>query len=286
MRSTRPSSGSLASPPHARSSATLCRRCVAPQCARSLAQYSSGSPTSRAPLRVYAEQRSDWSVTLNLAGLTRILLNVASNASKHTLASGSIELRIQLEPTDTGANAVIELRDTGEGMTAQFLKSSLFTPFVQASSFSPGAGLGMSIVQGIVEEMSGQIEVTSERNVGTSASIDCWTRLIDTAVRLTLPFERHDVTPSTGPLRKIYDSVDSDIATPRILTAAQTPSLLSPELVSPEISSREASPAGTPDGQFRMSDLRVLLVEDDAVSMRILSTVCKREVRLGSSRGR
>ena len=31
---------------------------------------------------------------------------------------------------------------------------------------------GMSIVKGIVEEMSGDIQVTSERNVGTSALRD------------------------------------------------------------------------------------------------------------------
>ena len=146
-------------------------------------QYSGQAPALRAPARVFVEQRSDWTVKINVAGLQRILLNLCSNASKHTLSSGTVDVHVRLEPAAKGAHAIIEVRDSGEGMTQDFVENSLFQPFVQASSFSSGAGLGpslvglsltsagMSIVKGIVAEMGGQISVTSERNVGTSASV-------------------------------------------------------------------------------------------------------------------
>ena len=70
-------------------------------------QYANHQPTARAPVRVFAEQRDDWTVSLNVPGLQRIFLNVCSNASKHTLATGSIEFRVRLEPASEGANAVI-----------------------------------------------------------------------------------------------------------------------------------------------------------------------------------
>ena len=82
---------------------------------------------------------------------------------------------------------------------------------------------------------------------------------------MSFPVARTDVVASTAPLIKIFDSVSSDIASPRILSAAQTPSLASPP-PSPFV----PMPAGS-------SDVRVLLVEDDPISMRILSRVCQRE---------
>ena len=120
-----------------------------------------------------------------MAGLQRILLNVrsvgaargraddrSSNASKHTPPSGTIDISVRLEPSDQGgASAIIAVQDTGEGMSQDFIERDLFAPFAQADSFSAGAGLGMSIVKGIVAEMDGEIVVTSERGVGTSAQI-------------------------------------------------------------------------------------------------------------------
>jgi signal transduction histidine kinase len=54
-------------------------------------------------------------------------------------------------------------------MSPDFLAMGLWQPFVQASRWSQGAGLGMSICQGIVRRMNGTLEVESVLGEGTSA---------------------------------------------------------------------------------------------------------------------
>lgn len=85
-------------------------------------------------------------------------------------------------------------------------------------------------------------------------------------MRLTLPIARDDVTASHAPLVKIFDSADANPASPT--TIPRTPTIASPI---PDAKRLRL------DAKVSMSDVRVLLVEDDVISMRILSTVCHRE---------
>ena len=62
------------------------------------------------------------------------------------------------------------ISDTGIGMSAEFL-SRIFDPFSQektdARSVYQGTGLGMAIARGLIEQMHGSIEVTSQVGVGS-----------------------------------------------------------------------------------------------------------------------
>lgn len=62
------------------------------------------------------------------------------------------------------------ISDTGIGMSPEFL-SRIFDPFSQektdARSVYQGTGLGMAITKGLIEQMNGSIEVTSQVGVGS-----------------------------------------------------------------------------------------------------------------------
>ena len=69
----------------------------------------------------------------------------------------------------------MSVSDTGRGMNANDLKK-IREPFAQAHDDSAGGqkgglGLGLAIVSGILEQFGGQLEIDSEVNVGTCATL-------------------------------------------------------------------------------------------------------------------
>lgn len=63
------------------------------------------------------------------------------------------------------------MSDSGRGIGREFLKTKLFTPFSQEDTLASGTGLGMSIVQQIVQLLGGDIDVKSQVNVGTAVTV-------------------------------------------------------------------------------------------------------------------
>tara|TARA_B100002003_G_scaffold53782_2_gene49068 strand:+ start:3440 stop:6898 length:3459 start_codon:yes stop_codon:yes gene_type:complete len=101
--------------------------------------------------------------------LTQILLNLVGNAIKFT-ESGSVALRVEVEPTDGDAQLRLIIDDTGIGIPASHQRK-IFAPFMQADTSSSrkyqGTGLGLSIVQKIVNLMGGGVDLTSTLHQGT-----------------------------------------------------------------------------------------------------------------------
>jgi signal transduction histidine kinase len=84
--------------------------------------------------------------------LRRIIMNLFGNATKFT-DSGFIivELRvmeIQNDSVDDNHMSILSLRirDSGKGMSTEFMERKLYHPFCQEDTFTPGVGLGLSIV--------------------------------------------------------------------------------------------------------------------------------------------
>lgn len=102
-------------------------------------------------------------------------MNIAGNAVKYNRENGSIRLAYQ-ETAFDGANATFEFvcADTGKGMSKEF-QEHMFEPFSQeengARTTFGGSGLGLSIVQKLVEKMNGQISVVSEEGKGSTFTI-------------------------------------------------------------------------------------------------------------------
>ena len=92
------------------------------------------------------------------ARLRQVLTNLLTNAIKFTPAGGLIETRLSRD----GSNAVIEVSDTGEGISAEFLPF-VFDRRAQATERRfAGLGLGLAIVKHIIELHRGTVEVRSE----------------------------------------------------------------------------------------------------------------------------
>lgn len=102
-------------------------------------------------------------VQLDARRLRQVLVNLLANAAKFT-RGGRIVLQAGVTPDGELALAV---KDNGPGIAAEDL-ARVFEPFVRAptQSFRPGIGLGLSIVQQLVQAMEGEIAVHSRPGQG------------------------------------------------------------------------------------------------------------------------
>ena len=108
--------------------------------------------------------------------LKKVLMNLFTNCVKYNKPGGSIHMNMQLvERTDEKITCRFIIEDTGVGMSEDFVKNHLFTPFEQADESSRssymGTGLGMSIVQQIVQQMGGTISVESKLGEGSRFTV-------------------------------------------------------------------------------------------------------------------
>lgn len=101
------------------------------------------------------------------ARLSQIFLNLIINAA-HAIPEGNPtqnEIRVSTG-TDAHGRAVIEVRDTGQGMSAATTRR-VFEPFYTTKPAGVGTGLGLTICQGIATALGGQIDVESTEGHGS-----------------------------------------------------------------------------------------------------------------------
>ena len=102
--------------------------------------------------------------------LERVLLNLLSNAVKFTPSGRSVRLQGAVE----GDQLVLICADEGIGIPASD-QEHLFGRFFRASNATaqaiPGTGLGLVIVQSIVEQHRGTIALTSTEGEGTTVTV-------------------------------------------------------------------------------------------------------------------
>ena len=107
--------------------------------------------------------------------LSRILMIVVQNAVKFTPENGEIHVWMNEKCLDD-STSLLEFRckDNGIGMSQDFIKHA-FDLFAQEDSSSrstyQGTGLGLSIAKKLVEYMHGNIQLESEKGIGTTVSI-------------------------------------------------------------------------------------------------------------------
>ncbi|MEO1216784.1 MAG: PAS domain-containing sensor histidine kinase [Bacteroidota bacterium] len=111
-------------------------------------------------------------VESELSLLQKVMEHIIGNAVKFT-ESGGVEAWIEAH-TDEGSNTAfwdIKIKDTGIGMSEDFVSKKLFMKFEQESEGLDrnyeGAGLGLSLVKRIIELLKGQIFVESTQGEGT-----------------------------------------------------------------------------------------------------------------------
>jgi PAS domain S-box-containing protein len=93
--------------------------------------------------------------------LEQVLLNLVLNACDAMPEGGDLQISTGVE--DQSATLIV--RDTGVGMADETL-ARVFEPFFTTKG-PKGTGLGLATAHGIVEQIGGRFEVTSEPGVGT-----------------------------------------------------------------------------------------------------------------------
>lgn len=103
----------------------------------------------------------------------RILLNLISNAIKFT-KTGYVTINLEIQDhqdleVDSDADHLISfsIEDSGRGISGEFMRHRLYTPFVQEDILAPGTGLGLHLTRQMIEHYSGSIDCHSEVGQGT-----------------------------------------------------------------------------------------------------------------------
>jgi signal transduction histidine kinase len=92
-----------------------------------------------------------------------VLGNLLSNGVRHTPSGGSVEIRVV--GADDGV--IVEVRDTGEGMSSDELARA-FERFYKGAPSSHGSGLGLTIARNLVRAHGGEMTAASRPGHGTT----------------------------------------------------------------------------------------------------------------------
>ncbi|HXU80338.1 MAG TPA: HAMP domain-containing sensor histidine kinase, partial [Polyangia bacterium] len=116
--------------------------------------------------------------------LGQLFSNLLLNAAHAIPPGAELSNRISITVIPGRQNLVVEIADTGRGMTPE-VRARVFEPFFTTKPAGAGTGLGLPICKAIVQEHLGRIEVESEPDEGS-------------IFRVTLPLDRPRLLEATS----------------------------------------------------------------------------------------
>ena len=128
--------------------------------------------------------------------LKEVLINILGNAVKFTPAPGSVTLSVEQTRQFEGYCTLrFVMKDTGIGMSKEFIPK-IFDAFSQEDAGKANkygsTGLGMAITKNIVNMMTGDIHVESEKGVGSTFTVNVTLRSSNRSINS----ERGDQLPA------------------------------------------------------------------------------------------
>jgi putative PEP-CTERM system histidine kinase len=123
----------------------------------------SKSSSAMAP-KLHASDVNLW-VAASAERLERVIGHLVQNAIEATPAEGSVDVRVSRQ----GPDAIIEVCDTGRGMSEEFIRNTLFKPF--ESTKQTGMGIGTYESREYIRELGGRMEVSSALGKGSKFTI-------------------------------------------------------------------------------------------------------------------
>ncbi len=111
-------------------------------------------------------------VSADAAQLSQALLNLVLNSVEAMPTGGTLTIKtnpLAKDSAKTPTHAVIELKDTGHGMTDE-QQAKAFRSLLKTTK-KHGTGIGLAIVSRIIEAHTGEIEVKSRQGKGTTFRI-------------------------------------------------------------------------------------------------------------------
>lgn len=119
---------------------------------------------------IFDTEEEEIITSIDIVAMQRVMLNLLSNSIKFTKSEGKIQVFVAIEDD----KVKIKVVDNGIGVKEEYLEL-MFTKFYQVSPAltrnSEGGGIGLYVVKEIVELHKGNIEFTSEFNVGSMVTI-------------------------------------------------------------------------------------------------------------------
>ncbi len=118
----------------------------------------------------------------------KLFRHLLDNAIKFT-RRGGVYIRVFSVPQEYGVNLVIEMSDTGIGMTRAALSQvskGMYQANKKRNRSTGGIGIGLPIVYGLVHKMNGFVKITSARRKGTTVRISLPQTVVDPAPCLSV----------------------------------------------------------------------------------------------------
>ena len=107
-------------------------------------------------------------VRMQATELTQVLINLVANGAQAVAARGEPNGWIAIRATEENNTLILEVKDSGLGMSAEVLKR-VGTPFF--TTREAGTGLGVAQCQRLVGTAGGRMSIASEVGVGTTVTI-------------------------------------------------------------------------------------------------------------------
>jgi len=140
--------------------------------------------TASLPAGIRLERRlqtRDLAVVGDATQLHQVVMNLCTNAVHAMRDNGVLTVALEhVEITDgrvlshgilgVGSHLRLSVSDTGDGIPAEVFKR-MFDPFFTTKRVGDGTGLGLAVVQGIVADFGGAIDVATQISVGTTITI-------------------------------------------------------------------------------------------------------------------
>ena len=142
---------------------------------------SSTIPTTVQLHQAISPDSAQATINADASQIQEILLNLYSNAVHAMEEKGRLDITLDVVDLTNkelphpgqhqpGRYARITIRDTGCGMTAE-VQQKIFDPFFTTKEMHEGTGMGLSTVQGIIEQHNGLITVESTVGQGTAFAL-------------------------------------------------------------------------------------------------------------------
>ncbi|APA15360.1 hypothetical protein sscle_14g101300 [Sclerotinia sclerotiorum 1980 UF-70] len=138
--------------------------------------------------------QTSWAFNSQISSWRRIFINLFQNALKYT-EFGYVHVRLTAHQSIDGPVVKLSIIDSGKGISNDYLKYELWTPFVQEDPMSIGTGLGLSIVGKLVQELDGTIDILSTVGTGTAVQVEI-------PVEHSIPSDEDEETESNKLIRE------------------------------------------------------------------------------------
>jgi len=118
-----------------------------------------------------------WDTDLDSTSVENAIINILLNArdampdgGRVTIETTNITVTEKFDDLEPGRYVMLEISDTGQGIEPDQL-DRIFEPFHSNKPVGMGSGLGLSMVQGFIEQSGGAIRVSSTPGIGTTFTL-------------------------------------------------------------------------------------------------------------------